>query len=95
MLGSRALALVRLGNFEEAAIWSLKAATQPNAHVLILAIAALCHALAGRIEDAQSYGAAIRARESRFGVDDFLTAFQFSADAAGLFRQAARLAGLA
>ena len=32
MLGARALAHVRLGQFEEAAEWALKAAARPNAH---------------------------------------------------------------
>ena len=49
MLGSRAMAHVRLRQFDEAVAWSAKAAMQPNAHVLILAIAAFCHALAGQI----------------------------------------------
>ena len=60
MLGSRAMAHVRLGQFDEAAAWSVKAAMQPNAHVLILAIAAFCHVLAGKIEEARAYAAAIR-----------------------------------
>ncbi len=34
---------------------SVKAAMQPNAHILILAIAAFCHVLAGRIEEARTY----------------------------------------
>ena len=95
MLGSKAMALVRLGRFDEAAAWSGKAAAQPNAHVLILAIAAFCHALAGRNEDARTYFLAIRTTEPRFHVNDYLDAFQFSADTAALFRQAAGRIGLA
>jgi DNA-binding SARP family transcriptional activator/Flp pilus assembly protein TadD len=95
MLGSRAMALVRLGRFEEGATWSQKAAAQPNAHVLILVIAALCHALAGRIEEARSYAAAARARERSFALDDYLAAFQFCPDAVALFRQAAARIGWA
>jgi TolB-like protein/DNA-binding SARP family transcriptional activator/Flp pilus assembly protein TadD len=94
MLGSRAMALVRLGRYEEGAAWSLKAAAQPNAHVLIFMIAALCHGLAGRIEQARSYAVAARAREPGFALSDYLTAFQFSPDAAALFRQAAARIGL-
>ncbi len=41
MLGVRALALVRLSEFEEAAEWAIKAAARPNAHVHILGIAAI------------------------------------------------------
>jgi TolB-like protein len=95
ILGSRAMAHVRLGQFEEAAAWSVKAAMQPNAHVLILAIAAFCHVLAGRIEDAHAYAAAIRTARPGFSVDEYLNAFQFSADAAALFGRAARTVGLA
>ena len=94
MLGSKAMAHVRLGQFDEAAAWSVKAATQPNAHILILAIAAFCHVLAGRIAEARSYAEAIRRAQPRFGVEEYLNAFQFSTDAATLFRSAARKIGL-
>ena len=47
MLGARAMALVRLGRFEEAADWAVKAAARPNAHPHILAIAAFSLALCG------------------------------------------------
>jgi DNA-binding SARP family transcriptional activator/TolB-like protein len=95
MLGSKAMAHVRLGQFDEAAAWSVKAAMQPNAHILILAIAAFCHVLAGRIEQAGTYVESIRRTQPRFGVEEYLNAFQFSADAAALFRQAARKIGMA
>ena len=94
MLGSKAMALVRLGQFDEAAAWSVRAAAQPNAHTLILAIAAFCHVLAGRIENARSYAQAIRRAQPRFGIDEYLHAFQFSTDAAALFRKAAGEIGL-
>jgi TolB-like protein len=94
MLGSRSMAHARLRQFDEAATWSAKAAMQPNAHVLILAIAAFCHALAGRIDEARAYAAAIRKARPGFTVDDYLNAFQFSADAALLFRKAAEKVGL-
>ena len=95
ILGSRSMAHVRLQQFDEAATWSAKAAMQPNAHVLILAIAAFCHALAGQIEEARAYAAAVRKARPRFTVDDYLNAFQFSPDAALLFRKAAERVGLA
>ncbi len=94
MLGSKAMAEVRLGHFDEAAAWSAKAAAQPNAHILILAIAALCQVLAGNIEQARGYVEAIRRAQPQFGVEDFLDAFQFSADAAALFRSAAKTIGM-
>ena len=69
MLGARAMALVRLGRFDEAAEWAVKAAARPNAHPHILAIAAYSLALAGSLDDARVQrrrappeGAAIRRR---------------------------------
>jgi TolB-like protein/Tfp pilus assembly protein PilF len=53
MLGTRAIAHVRLGQFEEAAAWAIKAAARPNAHAHILSIAAHCLALTGRVEEAR------------------------------------------
>jgi DNA-binding SARP family transcriptional activator len=47
MLASRALALIRLGRYEEAADWGVRSAARPNAHVHIQAIAMVCLALAG------------------------------------------------
>ena len=94
MLGSKAMAHVRLGQFDEAAAWSVKAAAQPNAHILILAIAAFCHVLAGRNAEARSYAEAIRRAQPRFGVEEYLNAFQFAPDAATLFRSAARKIGM-
>lgn len=94
MLGTRALAHVRLGEFEEAADWALKAAGRPNAHATIQAIAAYCLALAGRVEEGRVYAAAIRRTLPSYGFDDFRTTFQFPADVESLFRQGARRIGL-
>ena len=94
MLGARAMALVRLGAFDEAAEWGVKAAARPNAHVHILAIAAHCLALAGRVEEARSYAARIRARNPGYGIDDFLHTFRFEAEILSRYRQAAAQIGL-
>jgi tetratricopeptide (TPR) repeat protein len=94
MLGARAMAHVRLGQFDEAADWSVKAAARPNAHVIILAIAAHCLALAGRIDEAKTFAATIRKTLPQYGVDDFLATFKFTPDAAALFRLAAKHVGL-
>jgi len=94
MLGSRAMALVRLGQFEEAADWGAKAAARPNAHAHVQAIAAYCLALAGRLDDARALMATIHQTLPGYGVDHFLTAMQFAPEGAALFRQAAkRIAG--
>ena len=72
MLGARAMAHVRLGQFDEAAEWALKAAARPNAHVIILSIAAHCLALAGRLDEAETFAAAIRKTLPDYRADDFI-----------------------
>ena len=89
MLGARAMALVRLGRFDEAADWALQAAERPNAHAHILAIAAYCLALSGRLDEARAQMAAIHLRLPGYGVEDFLAAMQFGAEGAAMFREGA------
>ncbi|MFZ1428611.1 MAG: hypothetical protein WAS21_17805 [Geminicoccaceae bacterium] len=95
MLGARAMALVRLGRFDEAADWGVKAAARPNAHVHILAIAAFTLALAGRHAEAGAYLTAIHRTLPGYRVGDFLTAMQFAPEGERLFREAARRLGVA
>ncbi len=95
MLGARAMALVRLGRFEEAAQWAVKAAARPNAHAHIQAIAAFSLALAGSLEAARSHAAAIRRTLPQYSVADFLGAFKFDPHGAALFREGARRIGMA
>ena len=90
MLGARAMALMRLGQFEEAANWAIKAAARPNAHAHILGIAAYSLALAGRRDEARAQLAAIHKTLPHYGVDDFLTAMQFAPEGEALFRKAAK-----
>ena len=94
MFGARAMAHARLGQFEEAADWAVKAAARPNAHAHIQAIAAYCLALSGRRDEARAYFAAIRKALPRYRVDDFLTAMHFTPDGEALFRKAAKRIGL-
>ena len=95
MLASRAMALVRLGQFEEAADWAVKAAARPNAHPHILAIAACSLALAGSLDEARGYAAAIHRTLPRYSVADFLAAFRFDPQGAALFREGAERIGMA
>ncbi len=88
MLASRALALARLGRFEEAAEWGLRSAARPNAHVHIQAIAMICLALAGRRQEARNFAQAIQRAQPGYGVDDFLRAFKVSTRDQGVVRQA-------
>ena len=94
MLGARAMALVRLGDFRQAAEWAVKAAARPNAHPHILAIAAFCLSLAGLTDEALSYAAAIRRVLPRYGLADFLAAFRFDAQGEALFRKGAERIGM-
>jgi TolB-like protein len=95
MLGARAMALVRLDRFEEAADWAVKAAARPNAHSHILAIAACSLALAGSLGEARAYAAAIHRTLPRYSVADFLGAFRFDPHGAALFRKGAKRSGMA
>jgi TolB-like protein len=94
MLGARAMALVRLGAFDEAADWAAKAAARPNAHSTIMAIAAHCSALAGRLEEGRGFASRIRSTRPDYRADDFLATFQFPPETAALFREGARRIGL-
>jgi DNA-binding SARP family transcriptional activator len=90
MLGTRAMALMSLGRHDEAADWALRAAARPNAHVHIQAIAMHCLALAGRLDEAQRFAAAIAQAQPGYGSEDFLAAFRFGPDREALVREAAR-----
>jgi TolB-like protein/DNA-binding SARP family transcriptional activator len=93
MLGSRALAHLRLGELEEAARWATKAIGRPNAHAHILAIAASTLALTQRRDEARQLVARIRARLPAYGVEAFLRAFRFDRDTASLLRRSAESIG--
>ncbi len=95
MLGARAMALVRLGRFEEAAEWGVKAAARPNAHAHILAIAAYSLALAGSLDEARVHAATIRRTLPRYSVADFFGAFRFDPQGVALFRKGAKRIGMA
>jgi DNA-binding SARP family transcriptional activator/TolB-like protein/Tfp pilus assembly protein PilF len=94
MLGARAMALVRLGRFEEAAEWAVKAASRPNAHPHILGIAAFSLALAGSLEQARAWAATLRRMHPGYAIADFLRAFRFDANGATLFRKGAKRIGM-
>ena len=93
MLAARAMALVRIGRYEEAADWGIKAAARPNAHAHILAIAAFSLALAGRLGEARTYLTSIHKTLPHYRVDDLLTAMHFAPEIEYLFREAAKRIG--
>ena len=78
MLTTRALGHARLGQFEEAAEWAIKATKRPNAHSHILAIAAQCLALAGRGNEARGLWSQIHRTRPSYSMDDFFASFQFT-----------------
>ncbi|HQR20308.1 MAG TPA: BTAD domain-containing putative transcriptional regulator [Burkholderiaceae bacterium] len=94
MLGSRALALVRSGDYDGAAAAAVQAAARPNAHAHIHAIAAFSLALAGSIDEARSYAAAVRKSHPGYTVADFFCAFRFDARGIEAFRTAAHRLGM-
>lgn len=90
MLGARAMALVRLGRYEEAAQWAVKAAARPNAHAHIHGIAAFSLSLAGSLEEARIHAAAIHRSHPGYSVADFLSAFHFDPVGIAAFREGAK-----
>ncbi len=93
MLGARAMALVRLERFDEAAEWGIKAAGRPNAFAHIKAIAAYSLALAGRSDEGRHLLAEIHKSLPKYGAQDLITAMQFDARGATLFTRAGKLLG--
>ena len=93
--GAMAMAHARLEQFAEAADWGLLAAAQPNAHRAIVAIAAHCLALAGRLPEAGTLAARLRAGQPPFLTADFLATFHFPPEGEQLFLHAGRQLGLA
>ena len=94
MLGTRAVSLARLGEFDQASEWAMKAAARPNAHQHIMAIAALSLGLAGRIDEANVYKAKILEMTPNYTIADYLAAFRFTPDAASLFQRAGGIIGI-
>lgn len=86
---------MRLRRYGEAAERAMKAATRPNAHVHILAIAMLCLELAGRDAQAREVAARITRLQPGYRIGDFLHAFRFDAVGRSLADRAARRIGAA
>lgn len=93
MLGARAIALVRLHRFEEAAQWAVQAAAQPNAHIHIRSMAAFTLALAGSLAEARHYAAVVHQNAPDYDVARFLATFHMDAQGCALFTQGARRLG--
>jgi DNA-binding SARP family transcriptional activator len=94
MLATNALSHIRLGNYDEAASWALKAISRPNAHKHISSIAVHCLAAANRLDEARAIAALLRRNDSNYQIDRFLGSFRFDKDTADLFRRSAQRIGL-
>jgi len=94
MLASRAMSLVRLGEYDQASEWAMKAAARPNAHQHIMAIAAMSLGLAGRLDEAHVYKAKVREKVPNYTLADYLAAFRHSPDAVAAFTRGAELIGI-
>ena len=95
MLGARAIALVRLGRFQEAAEAAVKAAARPNAHAHIFAVAAFSLALHGALEDARAHAAGARRLLPGYALGHFRRAFRLDREGESLFADGARRIGMA
>lgn len=94
MLGARAIALVRLHRFDEAARCAVQAAAQPNAHVHIRSMAAFTLALAGSLSEARQYVATVRKDVPDYDAARFHATFHMDAQGSMLFARGARLVGM-
>jgi TolB-like protein/DNA-binding winged helix-turn-helix (wHTH) protein len=88
ILASRAMALARLGRFDEAADVAILAAARPNAHAHILAVAACCLVLANRKDEADALMVMIGRTLPGYSIGDFLAAFRLGPDGESVFRAA-------
>jgi TolB-like protein len=86
MLATRAIALLRLGEYDDAAEWAIKAAARPNAHIHIVGIAVNCLAAAGRDEEAGQFLARARKATPGYSLQEFLASFRLEPATAKLFR---------
>jgi DNA-binding SARP family transcriptional activator/tetratricopeptide (TPR) repeat protein len=94
MLATRALALVRLDRFDEAAEWALKAISQPNTFPHLRAIAAACLGLANRPDEGREVAGTLHRMLPHYRIDDLLTTFQFAPEAAELLRKGGQLSAI-
>ena len=93
MLGARAIAMVRLGRYREAAESATRAAAQPNAHAHIQAVAAYTLALAGELDEARAHADAARRLLPGYSLAHFQQAFRLDEAGAACFSEGARRLG--
>jgi len=94
MCCARAFALVRLGKYDEAADWAIRAARKPNAHVQAHALSALILAVAGRLKDALREVDVVRHLRPTYTIDDFLSSYRVVGSETSAYKTAARRIGM-
>lgn len=95
MLATHAFNCAATGQHERAVELAGLAAAHPNAHFHIVAIAALCGAIAGKKPVADKYARLLRQAKPDYGAAEFFSAFPFqSADYVATFRRGFKLLGL-
>src|SRR5262245_19052613 len=94
MCCARAFALVRLGRYDEAAEWAIRAARKPNAHVQAHALSALILAVAGRLKDALREVDVVHRLRPTYTIDDFLSSYRVQGSEESAYKTAARRIGI-
>jgi TolB-like protein len=91
---ARAFALVRLGRYDEAAEWAIRAARKPNAHVQAHALSALILAVAGRLKHARRQVDVVRRLRPTYTFADFLSSYRVVSSEQSAYKAAARRIGI-
>ncbi|MBR0788209.1 tetratricopeptide repeat protein [Bradyrhizobium manausense] len=90
IFGARTFGLLRLGKTEEAAVFALRGAEQPNAHIHARAIAVLTLATAGRMDEADAEWTRLRHLQPAYTFRQFEDAFHLVDDLRRTYQKAAK-----
>jgi DNA-binding SARP family transcriptional activator/Tfp pilus assembly protein PilF len=91
IFGARTFGLLRLGKTEEAAVFALRGAEQPNAHIHARAIAVLTLATAGRMDEADAEWTRLRHLQPAYNFRQFEDAFHLVDDLKRIYQKAAKV----
>jgi DNA-binding SARP family transcriptional activator/Tfp pilus assembly protein PilF len=91
IFGARTFGLLRLGKTEEAAVFALRGAEQPNAHIHARAIAVLTLATAGRMNEADAEWTRLRHLQPAYNFRQFEDAFHLVDDLKRIYQKAAKV----
>ena len=91
IFGARTFGLLRLGKTEEAAVFALRGAEQPNAHIHARAIAVLTLATAGRMDEAAAEWTRLRHLQPTYNFRQFEAAFHLVDDLRRIYQKAAKV----